>query len=99
MDNQESREDDVRNGIELDGDSLYQVEIDVEVGDRVTAIYCDDNQQQKSWFVGQVKDIDESDDDSIHFVHVAVYFTELKKKLLNDFIVDNEIPTLPLNAI
>lgn len=70
VDNQESREDDVRNGIELDGDSLYQVEIDVEVGDHVTAIYCDDNQQQKSWFVGQVKDIDESDDDSIHFVHV-----------------------------
>jgi hypothetical protein len=46
---------------------FMQVEIDVDVGDHVTAIYCDDNQQQKSWFVGQVKDIDESDDDSIHF--------------------------------
>lgn len=59
--NQESREDGVRNGMELDGDSLYQVEIVFEVGDHVAAIYCDDNQQQNLWFVGQVKD--ESDDE------------------------------------
>ena len=63
VDTQESREDDVRNGIELDGDSLYQVEINVEVGDHVAVIYCENNQQQKSWFVGQVKYIDESEDE------------------------------------